>query len=123
MPDEAHFIAERYVALWNEADAQKRRTAIEKFFAPEAAHFVGAREAKGYAALQERISGSHEKNVRNGGFCFRVRPGAQALRNVVAFHWEMVPRDNPDRVAAVGLEFVTLTDTGKALVYHQFIVA
>jgi hypothetical protein len=123
MQNDAHLIAEHYVALWNETDADKRRAAIEAFFAPDAAHFVGAREAKGYAALEARVIGSHEKNVRDGGFLFRVRPGAQKLRDVVTFHWEMVPRDDPDHIAAVGLEFVTLTREGKSLLDYMFVVA
>ena len=123
MANDAEHIARRYVALWNETDAGKRRAAIEDFFTAEAAHFVRAREAKGYAALEERIIGSHEKSVRDGGFVFRVRPGAQRLRDVVTFHWEMVPRDNPNRIAAVGLQFITLTGEGKALLDYQFIVS
>ena len=123
MTDDQNLIAERYVALWNETDAGERRAAIEDFFVSDAAHFVGVREARGYAALEKRVTGSHEKNVRDGGFVFRARPGAQRLRDVATFHWEMVPRDNPDHVAAVGLEFLTLTTEGKALLDYQFIVA
>ena len=81
------------------------------------------REAKGYAALEQRIIGSHEKNVRDGGYRFRAAPGAQLLRNVVTFNWEMFPASAPEQVAAVGLEFIIMDDQGRALTDYQFIIA
>lgn len=116
-------IADRYVALWNETDVVRRRQLVEAYFAPGAEHYVRAREAIGYDALEQRVTGSHEKNVRDGGNSFRARPGAQQLRNVVTFHWEMTPAESPDRVVAVGLEFVMLDEQGRAVADYQFIVA
>ena len=34
---------------------------------PDGRHYVDTREACGYNALEKRITGSHEKNVRDGG--------------------------------------------------------
>jgi hypothetical protein len=120
---EAQIIADRYVALWSETDAERRRAGIHAFFAADAAHFIGTREAIGFAALEQRIRSSHEKNVRDGGFRFRARPGAQRLRNVVTFYWEMIDPREGDRVTAVGLEFVTLNDDSRAILDYQFILA
>ena len=116
-------IANRYAALWNETDPEARRRGIADFFAPDAEHYVRTREAKGYAALEQRIIGSHEKNVRDGGYRFRAAPGAQLLRKVVTFNWEMVPASAPDKVVAVGLEFIILGDDCRALTDYQFIIA
>jgi hypothetical protein len=115
-------IAERYVALWNEADPGKRRQAIAAFFAPGAAHYVKQREAVGSDALFDRVTGSHEKNVRDNGSIFRAAPGAQLLRDVVIFDWEMTPAGDPKTVSAVGREIVTLDGQGRAVSDYQFIV-
>lgn len=116
-------IAVRYVELWNETDTVKRRRAIEAFFAPNAEHYVKSREAIGHEALEHRIIGSHEKNVRDGGYRFRAVAGAQQLRNVVTFKWEMTPAADPNTVVAVGLEFIVLDEHGRAVSDYQFIVA
>ena len=118
----AQLIAERYVALWNERDAEKRRRDIEAFFAPAAEHYVKGREAIGYDALEARIIGSHEKNVRDGGNIFREAPGAQQLRNVVIFDWAMTPAGDPKTVSAIGREVITLEPEGRAISDFMFIV-
>ncbi|MGZ5194359.1 MAG: hypothetical protein ACXWJM_03190, partial [Ramlibacter sp.] len=66
--DTATQLAERYVALWNETDATLRRTEIEQLWVPEGEHFVQTRQVRGYEELERRVTGSHEKNVRDGGY-------------------------------------------------------
>ena len=79
------------------------------------------REACGYDALEKRITGSHEKNVRDGGHRFRATPHARALRDVIAFQWEMLPADG-ERVVANGLVFLMLDREGRILVDYLFIL-
>ena len=119
---EAQQLAERYVALWNETDAGARRKAIAELWAPDGLHYVKTREDRGYDALMARVTGSHEKNVRDGGNRFRAVDNAQVLRNVVTFQWEMIPADGGE-VAAIGLEFLVLDDQGRILTDYQFIVS
>lgn len=113
-------LVDRYVAVWNEMDPVKRRTAIAELWTPEGAHFVRTLEARGYDALETRITGSHEKNVRDGGYRFRAALGAQSLRDVVTFRWEMVPAGGGD-VEATGFEVLVLDDGGRILRDYQFI--
>jgi hypothetical protein len=119
--DAAQQLADRYVAVWNETDADARRQAIAKLWTPHGRHYVKTREAHGYEALETRIVGSYEKNVRDGGNRFRAAKNAQALRGVVTFNWEMVTAGG--EVAAVGLEFLVLDDRGRMLTDYQFIVS
>jgi len=114
-------LADRYAALWNEADADARRRAIAELWSPTGVHFVKTREARGHQALHERVTGAYEKNVRERGFRFRACPDAQRLRDVVSFHWEMIRPDSGE-VAALGLEFIQLDDNGLIVADHQFIV-
>ena len=119
---DAQALADRYVAAWNEPDPAARRAAIAGLWRPDGVHYVGTREARGHAALEERISGSHDKNVRDAGHTFRAAKNAQALRQVVTFNWEMIRPSSAD-VLAVGLEFLQLDADGLITADFQFIVA
>jgi hypothetical protein len=116
---DAQTLADRYVAVWNERDAQSRRRAIAALWAQDGRHYVEGREAQGYEALETRIRGSHEKNVRDGGNRFRAARDARRLRDVATFHWEMLPADS-ETVLARGLEFLIVDDEGRILVDYQF---
>jgi hypothetical protein len=118
----AQDLAARYAAVWNETNAAARRAAVAGLWRPNGVHFVKAREARGYAALEQRIIGSYEKNVRDKGNRFRVRADAQRLRDVVIFTWEMVPAD-ADTVLAIGLEVLVLDDEDRIITDYPFILA
>jgi hypothetical protein len=115
-------LADRYVAAWNETNDQRRRDAIAALWVSDGQHFVASREAQGYEALEARIRGSHEKNVRDDGNRFRAAPGARRLHDVVTFYWEMLPA-GADTVLARGLEFLIVNDEDLILVDYQFVPA
>ena len=118
----AQELADRYVAVWNEANPAARRDAIAQLWLPDGVHYVATREARGYAALEERIIGSHNKNVRDGGYVFKAVKNAQALREVVTFNWEMIQPATAE-VLAVGLEFLWVDADGLIVCDYQFIVS
>jgi hypothetical protein len=115
-------LADRYVAVWNETDAERRRDAIAALWVPDGRHFAAGREARGYAELETRIRGSHERNVRDDGNRFRAAPDARRLHDAVTFHWEMLPA-GADTVLARGLEFLVVDDADRVLVDYQFFPA
>jgi hypothetical protein len=120
--DNPERLANRYVAVWNETDAERRRQQIAELWIPEGEHYVGTREVRGYDALESRIRESHEKNVRDGGNRFRAVPDARQLHNVVTFHWEMVPSAS-ESVLAIGLEFLVVNERGQIVADYQFLPA
>jgi len=120
--DMAQDLAERYAAVWNETDPERRRRQIAELWMPEGQHYVQDREARGYDALETRIAGSHEKNVRDHGHRFRAAKDARRLRDVVTFHWEMLPAE-AETVLARGLEFLIVNDDGQILADYQFFPA
>jgi hypothetical protein len=85
-------------------------------------HYVDTRQAIGYAALEERIRRSHDKNVTVAGNRFRAVQDACRLRDAVTFHWQMLPADT-DPVLATGLEFLIVNDEGRILIDYQFVVS
>jgi len=118
---DAQQLADRYVAVWNEPNAELRRHAIAALWAVDGIHYVGTREARGYDALEQRIAASHEKNVRSLGYQFRAAKGAHALRDAVTFFWEMLPADS-ESVIATGVEFLIIDAQCRILTDYQFVL-
>lgn len=115
----AQDLADRYVAVWTETDADRRRDRIAALWAPEGEHHVGAREVRGYEALERRVRESHEKNVRDDGNRFRAVEDARALRDLVTFHWEMLAADG-ETVLGRGLEILIVDAGGRIRVDYMF---
>ncbi|MFE2103151.1 hypothetical protein [Streptomyces sp. PTD9-10] len=130
-------LTEKYVAVWNEPDAERRRTAIRELWSDEAVHVLRppkelaeaaeglgfdrlALEARGHDALEFRVTRAHEEFVAPGTFVFRSRGDADRLHDVVKFHWEMTPRDGGEP-AGVGLEVLVLGPDGRIVGDYQFI--
>ena len=93
---------------------------IAALWAPEGAHYVGTREVQGYDALEQRVTGSHEKNVRDGGHRFKVS-AVHALQDAVMVDWNMVPSAG-DAVVAAGRDVFIVDADHRILIDYQFIV-
>jgi hypothetical protein len=119
---DAQALADRYAAVWNESDEGRRRAAIAALWVPDGQHYVQGQEARGHDALEKRVRGSHERNVRDNGNRFRAARNARRLHDVVTFHWEMLPAGS-ETVLARGLEFLIIRDDGQILVDYQFFPA
>lgn len=105
-------LADLYIAVWNESDADKRRQIIRELWADDGTECTKARETKGYAELEARIKSSHEKNVRDGGCRFRSCQNADENHAVIKFDWEMI-RIKDDSIRATGSYVLLLNEAGK----------
>ncbi|MEO6087524.1 MAG: hypothetical protein ABIQ18_30880 [Umezawaea sp.] len=129
-------LTDRYVALWNEPDADLRRTAVRELWAENGSHVLQAPldvrrtagelgfgsavfEARGHVELERRVSLAHQEFVAPGTFTFRSRGNADRLHDVVKFTWEMVS-PNGD-LGGVGLEVLLLDPDGLIHRDYQFI--
>ncbi|MYW09386.1 hypothetical protein GT034_13630 [Streptomyces sp. SID2563] len=132
-----HDLTDRYVAVWNEPDAERRRAAVRALWSADAVHVLRPPqeireaaeglgfdrlllEARGYDALDFRVTRAHEEFVAPGTFVFRSRGNADRIRDVVKFNWEMAPRDGGE-AAGVGLEVLVLGPDGRIVSDYQFI--
>lgn len=115
-------LADRYVAVWNESDAERRRSKIVDLWIPRGRHYVGDRKVEGYDALEIRVRESYEKNVRDNANRFRAADDARRVHDVVIFHWEMLPASG-EAVLARGLEFLFVDGSGKIVADYQFFPA
>ena len=111
--------ARRYVELWNEADADLRRREIAEIFAPDVMHCTKSQEARGHAEMEQRVIGSHDNWVRDGGCEFRVTGQPNGHHDVVRFGWQMVPAGGGAPIA-LGSDVVILAEDGRIRLDYQF---
>jgi hypothetical protein len=114
----AEQLADRYMALWNEPDADGRRQMIAELWTPDGSQILQPpQEMREIAAawrhseLQARATTSYEHWVGSEGLSFRARDDAQRLGDVVKFHWDAVT--NEGKTAAVGLNVLVLAADGR----------
>jgi hypothetical protein len=133
----AEHLADRYLALWNEAAPERRRRMIAELWTeggsqilqpPQEMREIAASaglgmaatlEARGHAELEARAATSYEQWVGSVGLSFRLRDDVYRLREVVKFHWEAVSPDG--EVMALGLVFVVLGTDGRIRRDYVFI--
>jgi hypothetical protein len=132
-------VAEKYLALWNEPDSDRRRRMIAELWTEDGRHIlqppqeireIAARpglaisatlEARGYEEIEARAASAYEHWVGSEGLSFRGRDDAERLGDVVKSHWEAVAKDGT--VVAVGLNFLVLAADGRIERDYTFIVA
>ncbi len=112
---------ERYVAVWNEPDAEVRRRTIEDLWAPDGANYTQSMQAVGYDALDVRVTSAYEDYVGSGKYTFRSHLPPVGHHGVVKVTWEMVTVPE-EEIASIGIEFLVLDDHGRIVSDHQFIV-
>jgi hypothetical protein len=131
-------LAEKYVALWNEPDTDRRRRLIAELWTEDGRHIlqppqeireIAARpglaitatlEARGHEEIEARAASAYEHWVGSEGLSFRGRDDAERLADVVKFHWEAVTKDG--ELFAVGLNFVVLAADGRIERDYTFVV-
>jgi hypothetical protein len=132
-------LAEKYLALWNEPDADRRRRMIAELWTQDGRHIlqppeeiraIAARpgialtatlEARGYEEIEARAASVYEHWVASEGLSFRGRDDAERLGDVVKFQWEAAAKDG--EVFAVGLNFLVLAADGRIERDYTFVVA
>jgi hypothetical protein len=132
-------LAEKYLAVWNEPDADQRRLMITKLWAEDGRHILQPPQeiraiaaqpgigmtailvAQGYEEIEARATSVYEHRVGSEGFSFRGRDDADRLGDVVKLHWEAVAKDGT--VFAVGLSILVLAPDGRIDRDYTFIVA
>jgi hypothetical protein len=132
-------LAEKYLALWNEPDADRRRRMIAELWTEDGRHIlqppqeiraIAARpgigltailEARGHEEIGARVASAYEHWVGSEGLSFRGRHDAERLGDVVKFHWEAIANDG--ELFAVGLNFLVLAADGRIKRDYTFVVA
>jgi hypothetical protein len=112
-------IVYRYVAVWNERAADERARRIRALWAADGTSCYRLAEARGYEAIEARVSDSWNKWLREGDYIFRPRSDAVCHHNVLKVNWEMVTV--PDyELKSAGLSFLVLNASGCIQHDYQF---
>ncbi|HYM01485.1 MAG TPA: nuclear transport factor 2 family protein [Stellaceae bacterium] len=111
-------LIDRYVAVWNEGDAEERRRAIRAVWAPGGSTCYRLLDARGYEAIEARVVGSWEKWIRDGKYRFRPKHSV-AHHDAVKLEFELVTAPG-GTVEAGGLCFLLLDQDGRIAQDYQF---
>ena len=132
-------MADRYIALWNEPDADRRRGTIAALWTEDGRHVLqppqdirgiaaqpgiglaAILEARGREEIEARVTNAHEHWVAAEGLRFRRRDDAEQLGDVLKFHWEALDKDG--ELFAAGLHFLVLAADGRIERDYTFVGA
>jgi hypothetical protein len=109
---------DRYINIWNEPDAERRRETIRALWQPEARHLARTIEAIGYDGIEGRVTTAYQKWVVEKGNVFRLRDGVDGHHGT-KLRWEMRPAAGGD-VISIGFDFLVLGDDGRICTGYQF---
>jgi hypothetical protein len=130
-------LADRYLALFNEGDPDRRRELIAGLWNEDGEHIlqppeeirrvaagpgVGGSaiiEARGHAEIDARATSSYEHWIATEGWSFRRRDDADRVHDVVKFRWEAV--DGDGEVTGAGLNLLVLDAEGRIRRDYTFV--
>jgi len=130
-----HELVDRFVAIWSEPNAERRRTMVRELWTEDALHVfqppqevldaaeglnvTAIFQSRGHAELEDRVARAYEEFIAPGQYSFKLAGEPKRVADAVRFTWEMVATDGS--VAGVGLEFVVLAADGRIQLDYQFI--
>jgi len=132
-------MADRYIALWNEPDADRRRRTIAELWTEDGRHLLqppqeirriaaqpglgltAILEARGREEIEARVASAYEHWVASEGLSFRRHDDAEQLGDVLKFHWEALDKDG--ELFAVGLHFLVVAADGRIERDYTFVGA
>ena len=109
----------RYMAMWHEPDAVKRRALVQGLWAEGAENLTRNFTAHGLEAIVARVAKAHEEWVARQGFIFRPAGPTDGHNHLIRFTWEMVPRAGGPAQAR-GLDVFVLDGDGRIRSLYQF---
>jgi len=86
MTTQAHALAERYIASWNETDALRRRNLIEEVYAEHARYTDPMVDASGWQAIDATIAGVQGMFP---GHRFSLAGVVDAHHDTLRFQWHL----------------------------------
>jgi SnoaL-like protein len=102
-------VVDGYFAMWNETDAERRRTVIAATWSPTASYVDPMFTAEGYEGLDALVAGVHQ---RFPGHRFRLTDTVDTHHERARWGWALVPPDGGAPVAA-GVDFAVLAPDGR----------
>jgi hypothetical protein len=99
---------ESYIAMWNEPDAQARRSLVAQTVTDDATYLDPMLSGSGVDGIADMIGSAQEQFP---GLSFRLVSGPEAHQNRARFSWALGPASG--ETIAAGTDFVTLAEDGR----------
>jgi hypothetical protein len=100
-------LVDRYIAMWNETDAERRRGLIAKIWADDASYLDPVLSGEGLDGIDAMVKAVHEKYP---GHRFKRTSDVNAHHDRAQFAWELGPEGG--RALVKGVDFATLSKEG-----------
>ena len=110
----------RYIAAWNEPQADRRALAAAELWAPDGTVVNSRFEYRGHARIIEAINRSYERFI-SAGFRYRARPESAAHHQGICVLWQML--DPQGTVDSIGTNFLLLNTAEEIELDYQFVEA
>jgi hypothetical protein len=85
-------LIDRYIAMWNDTDAARRRNLITQTWTEAASYLDPVMNGEGQAGIDAMVQGVQ---ARFPGHRFRRTSDVDAHHDRVRFSWELAPEDGP----------------------------
>jgi hypothetical protein len=110
-------LVNRYLAVWNTADADARLAAVEDLFTEDATYTDPLADVAGRDGIAAVVAGARDMFP---GHEFRPYGTADGHHDLVRFGWEMVP-DGGDEPTVIGFDVAVLAPDGRVRAVHGFL--
>lgn len=107
----------RYLAVWNEADAQAREQAIAELWAEDGTYTDPLADVAGHAGIAAVVAGAREQFP---GFTFRLAGDVDTNHHIARFRWELVP-DGGGEAPVVGFDVAVADAEGRLKGVYGFL--
>ena len=94
-PTPSREMVERYIAVWNEPDADARSRAVAELWTQDGTYTDPLADVEGHEAIEAVISGAREQFP---GHLFKLIGDVDAHHDIVRFRWELVAEGGDESV-------------------------
>jgi hypothetical protein len=108
-----HQIVDRYVAVWNEADPDARRSEVTELWTEEGVEFVEGAKFEGHKGLEFRVAEAHEAFVASGKYAVTRADDLAPHGDLATFTVRLQEAGTGGPVAWAARVFLLLTAEGR----------
>ena len=108
---------DRYIAIWNETDANRRRDLIAQTWTEDATYVDPLVSVEGYEGIDATVSAVQSQFP---GFAFRLAGPVDAHHNLARFTWELASNGATEPLV-IGFDVAVLADDGRLQDVHGFL--
>ncbi|WP_377268485.1 nuclear transport factor 2 family protein [Peterkaempfera sp. SMS 1(5)a] len=107
----------RYLAIWNEADPERREQAVAELWAEDGTYTDPLADVSGRAGIAAVVAAAREQFP---GFAFRLAGEVDTNHHIARFRWELVPDGGGD-APVVGFDVAVADADGRLKSVYGFL--